>query len=234
MLIEVNGLRKEYPMGGGCVKALDGVSFGIEDGEFVAVMGPSGSGKSTLMNILGCLDKPTEGEYKLSGRLVSSMDDDELAKTRNRDIGFVFQAFNLLPRLTALENVMLPMAYAGTPPSDRRRIASDALDALGLADKAVHSPKQMSGGEQQRVAIARALVLNPRMILADEPTGNLDSKNSEDIMRALTRLNEQGRTIILVTHEKDIAAYANRHMLFRDGLLVKDQVRTGGGYGDED
>lgn len=234
MLIEVRDLKKEYPMGGGCVKALDGVSFAIDEGEFVAVMGPSGSGKSTLMNIIGCLDKPTGGDYVLSGRLVSAMGDDELARTRNRDIGFVFQAFNLLARLSALENVMLPMAYAATPASERRLRAMDVLDLLGLSDKAQHKPKQLSGGEQQRVAIARALVLNPKMILADEPTGNLDTKNSGEIMRTFTRLNEQGRTIVLITHEKDIAAYAGRHMQFRDGRLVSDKVRTPGGYGDED
>jgi putative ABC transport system ATP-binding protein len=234
LLIEVKGLVKEYPMGSGTVRALAGVSFGIESGEFVAIMGPSGSGKSTLMNILGCLDTPTSGEYRLSGNLVSSMGDTELARTRNRDIGFVFQAFNLLPRLTALENCMLPMAYAGTPQSERLGRAERALEVLGLKDKALHRPKQLSGGEQQRVAIARALVLEPKMILADEPTGNLDSKNSEDIMKSFTRLNEQGRTIVLITHEKDVASFADRHMQFRDGLCVKDTVRSERRYGDED
>lgn len=234
MLIEVKDLVKEYPMGDGCVRALAGVNFGIKEGEFVAIMGPSGSGKSTLMNILGCLDRPTSGEYRLSGNLVSGMGDTELARTRNRDIGFVFQAFNLLPRLTALENVMLPMAYAGTPASQRHGKAEKALDALGLKNKSHHKPKQLSGGEQQRVAIARALVLEPKMILADEPTGNLDSKNSEDIMKAFCRMNEEGRTIVLITHEKDIAEYADRNMQFRDGLLIKDTVRAKGVYGDED
>ncbi|OQB49217.1 MAG: Macrolide export ATP-binding/permease protein MacB [Firmicutes bacterium ADurb.Bin153] len=234
MLISVRDVVKEYPMGAGSVKALAGVSFDISEGEFVAVMGPSGSGKSTLMNILGCLDRPTSGEYRLAGRLVSSMGDGELAHTRNKDIGFVFQAFNLLPRLTALENVMLPMSYGMVPSSSRRERAKEALSALGLSDKLHNKPKQMSGGEQQRVAIARALVLHPKMILADEPTGNLDSKNSEDIMKALARLNEQGRTVVLVTHEKDIAAYANRCLRFRDGLLVGDAVKPERGQCDED
>lgn len=234
MLIEVRGLVKEYPMGSGSVRALDGVSFCIEEGEFVAIMGPSGSGKSTLMNILGCLDKPTSGEYLLSGSRVSGMGEAELARTRNRGIGFVFQAFNLLPRLTALDNVMLPMAYAGVPASQRRGKAVKALEALGLKDKLQHRPKQLSGGEQQRVAIARALVLEPKLILADEPTGNLDSKNSEDILRALCRMNEEGRTIVLITHEKDIASFAERKMQFRDGRLISDVVRPKGGFGDED
>jgi len=234
LLISLRDIIKEYPMGESSVKALAGVSFDISEGEFVAVMGPSGSGKSTLMNILGCLDRPTSGEYKLAGRLVSSMGDKELAHTRNRDIGFVFQAFNLLPRLTALENVMLPMSYGLVPASSRRSRAEEALGALGLSDKLHNKPKQMSGGEQQRVAIARALVLHPKMILADEPTGNLDSKNSDDIMRALSRLNEQGRTVVLVTHEKDVAAYAGRCLRFRDGRLVSDTVKPERGQCDED
>ena len=234
MLISVRDVVKEYPMGAGSVKALAGVSFDISEGEFVAVMGPSGSGKSTLMNILGCLDRPTSGEYRLAGRLVSSMGDGELAHTRNKDIGFVFQAFTQPPRPTAPENVMLPMSYGLVPSASRRERAKEALSALGLSDKLHNKPKQMSGGEQQRVAIARALVLHPKMILADEPTGNLDSKNSEDIMKALARLNEQGRTVVLVTHEKDIAAYANRCLRFRDGLLVGDAVKPERGQCDED
>lgn len=233
-LISIRDIVKEYPMGAACVKALAGVSFDIGEGEFVAVMGPSGSGKSTLMNILGCLDRPTSGSYSLAGKEASSMGDTELAHTRNRDIGFVFQAFNLLPRLNALENVMLPLAYSDVPKRERKPMALTAMDAVGLSDKTSNRPKQLSGGEQQRVAIARALVMAPKIVLADEPTGNLDSKNSDDIMRILAKLNSEGRTVVLVTHDRHVASYAKRRLLFRDGLLVGDSARLGGEGAHED
>jgi putative ABC transport system ATP-binding protein len=227
MLIEARKLTKAYAMGDETVHALRGVSLDIAAGEFVAIMGASGSGKSTLMNILGCLDQPTSGEYRLAGEAVERMAPDQLASIRNRRIGFVFQQFNLLPRTSALENVELPMVYAGVRAVERRARAQDALAKVGLAQRASHTPSELSGGQQQRVAIARALVNNPQLILADEPTGALDSQTSEDIMRLLTDLNAQGMTVVLVTHESDIAAWARRCIVFRDGDVVEDREQVG-------
>ena len=227
-LIEARELVKTYTMGDQTVHALRGVSLAIAKGDFVAIMGASGSGKSTLMNILGCLDLPTSGEYRLAGEVVEAMAQDQLASIRNRRIGFVFQQFNLLPRTSALENVELPMLYAGIKAAARRERALAALARVGLAERAKHSPSELSGGQQQRVAIARALVNQPQLILADEPTGALDTKTSEDIMRLLTELNAQGMTVVIVTHETDIAAWARRKMVFRDGLIVEDVRQPGG------
>lgn len=221
-LIEVRDLVKIYRTGDVELRALDGVSFSIEHGEFVAIMGPSGSGKSTTMNMLGCLDSPTEGSYILDGRDVSDMTDDELADIRNAKLGFVFQGFNLLPRLSAADNVALPLIYAKVPPAERARRAAEALEKVGLAPRSGHRPNQMSGGQQQRVAIARALVGNAPLILADEPTGNLDTRTSDEIMDLLVKVNEEGRTVIVVTHEPDIAGYASRVLRFKDGRLVED------------
>jgi putative ABC transport system ATP-binding protein len=221
-LIEARELVKTYRMGDQAVHALDGVSVDIEAGEFVAIMGASGSGKSTLMNILGCLDRPDSGQYRLAGEAVDGMSGDALASVRNRRIGFVFQQFNLLPRTSAIENVELPMVYAGVPTAERRRRALDALQRVGLAERSAHTPAELSGGQQQRVAIARALVNQPQLILADEPTGALDTRTSEDIMRLLTELNRQGITVVLVTHEHDIAAWTRRRLVFRDGRIVED------------
>lgn len=221
-LIEARGLTKVYAMGGQTVHALRGVSLDIEEGEFVAIMGASGSGKSTLMNILGCLDQPTEGSLRLAGEPVDGMQPDQLASIRNRRIGFVFQQFNLLPRTSALENVELPMVYAGVRAPERRARALESLAKVGLGERANHTPAELSGGQQQRVAIARALVNNPQLILADEPTGALDSQTSEEIMRLLAGLNAQGMTVVLVTHEHDIAAWAKRRIVFRDGHIVED------------
>jgi putative ABC transport system ATP-binding protein len=225
-LIEARGLTKVYAMGGQTVHALRGVSLDIEAGDFVAIMGASGSGKSTLMNILGCLDQPTDGEYRLAGEAVQGMSPDQLAAIRNRRIGFVFQQFNLLPRTSALENVELPMLYAGVPGPERQARALAALQQVGLGERTHHTPAELSGGQQQRVAIARALVNQPVMVLADEPTGALDSQTSEDIMRLLTQLNAQGITVVLVTHEADVAGWARRRIVFRDGVIVEDH-RTG-------
>ena len=227
-LIEARELVKTYTMGDQTVHALRGVSLDIAKGDFVAIMGASGSGKSTLMNILGCLDLPTSGEYRLAGEEVEAMAQDQLASIRNRRIGFVFQQFNLLPRTSALENVELPMLYAGIKAAARRERALAALARVGLAERAKHSPSELSGGQQQRVAIARALVNQPQLILADEPTGALDTKTSDDIMRLLTELNAQGMTVVIVTHETDIAAWARRKMVFRDGLIVEDVRQAGG------
>jgi putative ABC transport system ATP-binding protein len=221
-LIEARELVKTYTMGDQTVHALRGVSLDIAEGEFVAIMGASGSGKSTLMNILGCLDLPTSGEYRLANENVEGMQSDQLASIRNRRIGFVFQQFNLLPRTSALENVELPMVYAGIKSEARKEKAKAALARVGLAERMDHTPAELSGGQQQRVAIARALVNNPQLILADEPTGALDSQTSEDIMKLLTELNQQGMTVVLVTHEHDVAAWARRRIVFRDGLMVED------------
>jgi putative ABC transport system ATP-binding protein len=222
-LIQARDLTKTYAMGAQTVHALRGVSLTIEAGEFVAIMGASGSGKSTLMNILGCLDQPSSGQYWLDGQAIEGLRGDELATVRNQRIGFVFQQFNLLPRTSALENVELPMLYGGVKSEVRRDRALQALARVGLAERASHTPAELSGGQQQRVAIARALVNQPQLILADEPTGALDSQTAEDIMRLLTELNAQGLTVILVTHEADVAAWAGRRVVFKDGLLLEDQ-----------
>ena len=222
-VIVVRNLTKVYHLGQTRVRALRGVSLVIEPGEFVAIMGPSGSGKSTFMNLIGCLDRPTQGEYLLTGRLVSSLTSDELADIRNRLIGFVFQGFNLLNRASALSNVALPMVYAGISRGVREHRARKVLQLVGLGSRTHHKPSQLSGGQQQRVAIARALVNEPSLLLADEPTGNLDSRTSLEIMAILQALNQQGLTIVLVTHEPDIAAYARRQVVFRDGRIVRDE-----------
>jgi putative ABC transport system ATP-binding protein len=223
-LIEARDLVKTYTMGSTTVHALHGVSLDIAEGEFVAIMGASGSGKSTLMNILGCLDQPSSGQYRLAGEEVETMASDQLASIRNRRIGFVFQQFNLLPRTSALENVELPMVYAGVKAEQRRARAMAALQKVGLGERYMHTPSELSGGQQQRVAIARALVNDPQLILADEPTGALDSKTSDDIMRLLSELNTQGMTVVLVTHETDIAQWARRKLVFKDGLMVEDAL----------
>ena len=224
-LIEAHQLVKSYTMGDQTVQALRGVSLDIAAGEFVAIMGASGSGKSTLMNILGCLDLPTNGHYRLAGEAVEALSPDDLASIRNRRIGFVFQQFNLLRRTSALENVELPMVYAGVKSAERRIAAAAALQRVGLGERGSHTPSELSGGQQQRVAIARALVNHPQLILADEPTGALDTQTSEDIMRLLTDLNDQGMTVVIVTHESDIATWARRKIVFRDGLMVEDVVQ---------
>lgn len=221
-LIETKNLWKTYKMGTEEVHALRGASITINKGEYVAIMGPSGSGKSTLMNLIGCLDTPTQGEYHLNNRLASSMNDDELANIRNREIGFVFQTFNLLPRATSLHNVELPLIYNGSPADLRRKMAVEALTKVELQDRMMHKPSELSGGQRQRVAIARALVNNPSLILADEPTGNLDSKTSIDIMRLFDNLHRQGNTIIVVTHEQDIAHRARRVLSILDGKIDSD------------
>jgi putative ABC transport system ATP-binding protein len=220
--IQITDVYKTYAMGDNIVNALAGVNLSVNDGEFVAIMGPSGSGKSTLMNILGCLDRPSKGSYMLDGREVSEYSDDELAATRNKKIGFVFQSFNLLPRMSSLQNVALPMVYAGAPEKERLEKAAAALGRVGLAERVDHRPNELSGGQRQRVAIARALVNNPSIVMADEPTGNLDSKSGRDIMAMFKELNAEGRTIILVTHEPEIADEAKREIFVRDGLIVKD------------
>jgi putative ABC transport system ATP-binding protein len=224
--IHAEGLTKSYRMGDEEVPALCGVDLNIRRGEYVAIMGPSGSGKSTLMNLIGCLDSSTSGKYWLAGRLVSQLKDDDLADIRNKEIGFVFQTFNLLPRATALHNVELPMIYNGTPPKERLERARQALAAVDLAERMNHKPSELSGGQRQRVAIARALVNSPSIVLADEPTGNLDSKTGEEIMALFARLHRQGHTIILVTHENDIAEHAHRIIRLRDGRIESDQPRS--------
>jgi putative ABC transport system ATP-binding protein len=223
IVIRTEGLIKTYEMGAEQVHALQGVDLEIRKGEYVAIMGPSGSGKSTLMNLIGCLDSPTSGRYWLAGRLVSDLDDDELAYIRNKEIGFVFQTFNLLPRATALHNVELPLIYNGTPAEDRVQKATLALQRVDLSDRMSHKPNELSGGQRQRVAIARALVNDPSIVLADEPTGNLDSKTGEEIMGLFENLYRQGNTIILVTHEMDIAQHAHRVIFIRDGKIASDE-----------
>jgi putative ABC transport system ATP-binding protein len=226
IVILTHKLTREYDMGGEVVRALRGVSLQIRKNEYVAVMGPSGSGKSTLMNLVGCLDTPTAGEYWLNGQKVSDLADDELARIRNKEIGFVFQTFNLLPRATALHNVELPLIYAGLGAKPRRDAAAGALASVGLGDRMDHKPNELSGGQRQRVAIARALVNSPSILLADEPTGNLDSSTSAEIMEVFKDLHRTGQTIVMVTHEHDIAAHAARVVTLRDGLIATDQLRA--------
>lgn len=223
-IIKIEGITKFYKVGTQTVKALRGVDLEIGSNEYVAIMGPSGSGKTTLMNILGCLDSPTGGSYILNGTDVSKMNDDELADVRNKEIGFVFQTFNLLPRYSALDNVMLPLIYAGDTREERQKRAIEALDNVGLNDRMTHKPNELSGGQRQRVAVARALVNKPSIILADEPTGNLDSKTSVDIMNLFEEIYSKGNTIIVVTHEEDIAKHARRIVRLRDGLIESDHI----------
>lgn len=224
-IIRCVDLWRTYEMGTEKIHALRGVSFEIRANEYLAIMGPSGSGKSTLMNLIGCLDTPSSGDYYLRNKLVSTMSDDDLAEVRNRDIGFVFQTFNLLPRASALENVELPLVYAGIPKSERMERARQALDKVELGDRKEHKPNELSGGQRQRVAIARALVMGPAILLADEPTGNLDSSTGEEIMRLFERLHDGGNTIILVTHERDVAEHAQRVITIRDGQIATDELK---------
>ena len=221
--IRLRDIKKIYKMGGQELAALNGINLDIKRGEFAALMGPSGSGKSTLMNILGCLDRPTVGSYELEGKEVAHLSDDELAVMRNKHIGFVFQNFNLLSRISSLENVALPLVYAGVGASERRKRALQVLEAVGLGDRAGHLPNELSGGQRQRVAIARALVNNPVIIMADEPTGNLDTKSTKEIMEIFQEMHGRGKTIILVTHEPEIAVCANRQLLVRDGVITRDE-----------
>ena len=221
-VIEIRGIKRDFPLGQEVVKVLKGIDLDINQGEYVALMGPSGSGKSTLMNLLGCLDTPTDGSYILNGQDVSNITDDELADIRNKEIGFVFQTFNLLPRTTALENVALPMIYAGASKGARSKRAEEVLTDVGLADRMDHKPNQLSGGQRQRVAVGRALVNKPSIILADEPTGNLDSKTSLEIMNLFDEIHASGNTVILVTHEEDIAAHAHRVIRLKDGMIESD------------
>lgn len=225
-VIKIHDIKKIYKVGNQEVRALDGVNLIIKRNEYVAIMGPSGSGKSTMMNILGCLDSPSDGSYVLNGTDVSQMADNELAEVRNKEIGFIFQSFNLLPRYTALENVALPLIYSGEPKSVRDKRAEEALESVDLTDRMHHRPNELSGGQRQRVAVARALVNSPSMILADEPTGNLDSKTSIDIMKLFEKIHNNGNTIIVVTHEEDIARHAHRIIRLRDGKIESDEVNT--------
>lgn len=221
-IIEIKGITRDFPLGEEIIHVLKGIDLTIDKGEYVALMGPSGSGKSTLMNLLGCLDTPTSGSYVLNGKHVSEMHDDELAEIRNKEIGFVFQTFNLMPRTTALDNVALPMVYAGKSKAERNERATEVLTQVGLDDRMDHKPNQLSGGQRQRVAVARALVNKPAIILADEPTGNLDSKTSLEIMNLFDEIHANGNTVILVTHEEDIAAHAHRIIRLRDGMIETD------------
>lgn len=223
-VISLENIIKEYYLGKTAVPVLKGITLGIEKNEYVALMGPSGSGKSTLMNILGCLDRPSSGEYYINGQAISKANENELARLRNKEIGFVFQSFNLLPRLTAFENVALPLVYAGVSRAERDAIVWEKIEAVGLKDRAHHKPNELSGGQIQRVAIARSLVNNPSIILADEPTGNLDTKTSVEIMQVFEEIHSRGNTIILVTHEEDIAQHARRIIRLRDGLIADDQA----------
>ncbi|GAA4052135.1 ABC transporter ATP-binding protein [Flavobacterium chungnamense] len=226
-LIKISDIKRDFILGNETIYVLKGIDLQINKGEYVALMGPSGSGKSTLMNILGCLDTPTSGTYILNGKDVSQMHDDDLAEVRNKEIGFVFQTFNLLPRTTALDNVALPMIYAGYPKSERNKRATEVLTQVGLEDRMDHQPNQLSGGQRQRVAVARALVNKPSIILADEPTGNLDSKTSVEIMKLFGDIHASGNTVILVTHEEDIAKYAHRIIRLRDGIIESDKLNEG-------
>lgn len=228
LVIKIRNITRDFPLGQEIVKVLKGIDLDIERGEYVALMGPSGSGKSTLMNLLGCLDTATSGSYELNGKNVSNMSDDELAEIRNKEIGFVFQTFNLLPRTTALENVALPMIYAGASKSDRTERAKQVLTDVGLADRMEHKPNQLSGGQRQRVAVGRALVNKPSIILADEPTGNLDSKTSDEIMNLFNEIHKAGNTVILVTHEEEIAENAHRIIRLRDGMVESDTKKEVG------
>jgi len=222
-VLSLRGIRRDFPMGNQWVRVLKGIDLDVQPGEYIALMGPSGSGKSTLMNLLGCLDTPTSGSYFLAGEDVSRMDDDALAEVRNKKIGFVFQTFNLLPRQTALQNVALPLVYAGWSKADRLARATEVLSSVGLADRMDHQPNQLSGGQRQRVAIARALVNTPSMVLADEPTGNLDTATSVEIMRLFDEIHAQGNTLVVVTHEEDIARHAKRIVRMRDGVIESDE-----------
>jgi putative ABC transport system ATP-binding protein len=226
VLIEIKDLVKDYLMGSTTVRALDGVSLDVDRGDYVAIMGPSGSGKSTLMNLIGCLDTPSSGLYRLNDQVVNELDDNALARIRNKEIGFVFQTFNLLARTSALENVEVPLIYAGIPRSERHARAQRLLEMVGLSDRMHHQPSELSGGQRQRVAVARALVNDPSILLADEPTGNLDSRTGEEIMSLFDELNRQGNTIVLVTHEEDIAGHARRVVRLRDGQIVDDTRRS--------
>ena len=226
-VIDIRDARKRYGQGAATVHALRGVSITVHGGDYVAIMGSSGSGKSTLMNIVGCLDVPTSGSYLLDGVDVSRLDDQQLALIRNRRIGFVFQSFNLIPRTSALANVELPLAYGGVKPRERRRRALAALEMVGLSDRAGHEPNQLSGGQQQRVAVARALVTEPALVLADEPTGNLDTESTDDVLAILDGLHRSGRTIVLITHENEVAAHARRVVRLRDGRIISDERRAG-------
>jgi putative ABC transport system ATP-binding protein len=222
MIIETKDLKRLFQVGPETVEALKGINLSVEKGEFVSIMGPSGSGKTTLMNIIGCLDTPSQGTYYLNNQLVNELDDDELASIRNKEIGFVFQSFHLLAKNSALNNVMLPMKYAGVKESEAEKRAINVLDKVGLSDRTLHAPSELSGGQQQRVAIARALVNNPSIIFADEPTGNLDSQTGDDVMNLFKELNSQGQTIILITHEEDVARQSKRIINIRDGLIESD------------